>query len=140
MTSQAPAHQIALPEVNAMDFFIAVKVDNYIGLVITPGTGLVDPGAQSGCMGIDSLKPDEKELAKFGLRVIWLDRNKCSAHGVGGSATSLGTVLVPAGIAGTNGLLMYAIVDNDVPPLVPILAFDRLGGVINYPNSTVKAR
>ena len=43
-----------------------------------------------------------------------------SASGIGGVTQPIGVVYVPVGLAGCNGIIRFTIVEQDVPPLLPV--------------------
>ena len=43
-----------------------------------------------------------------------------SASGIGGVTQPIGVVYVPVGLAGCNGIIRFTVVEQDVPPLLPV--------------------
>ena len=61
-----------------------------------------------------------KLLAEHGLQVEWSQEKPESASGIGGVTKPIGVVYVPVGLAGCNGLIRFTVVEQDVPPLLPV--------------------
>ena len=45
---------------------------------------------------------------------------KSSGSGIGGVTQPIGVVYVPVGLAGCNGIIRFTVVEQDVPPLLPV--------------------
>eukprot|EP00913_Durusdinium_trenchii_P035579 g33295.t1 len=84
----------------------------FCGISTQPHHGVVDTAAEGGLVGTGPLKNIEVELARHALKVRWIPK-KSQAKGVGGAATVEGTVLIPIGIAGVNGILECTVVQGD---------------------------
>ena len=95
---------------------------------------MVDTGAGDGCVGQSQLPGLAGALFRHGLRYIWIARAEdgdvggCS--GVGGGASWVGTILIPAAIAGINGILRMQVVsdspEQSVPFLFPLTTINQL--------------
>ena len=79
-----------------------------------------DTGAQVGLAGEQQLKQWSKLLAEHGLQVGWSQERPESASGIGGATHPIGVVCVPVGLAGCNGVIRFTVVEQDVPPLLPV--------------------
>ena len=58
--------------------------------------------------------------AECGLQVDWSQEQPESASGVRGATKPIGVVYVPVGSAGCNGVIRFAVVEQDVPPRLPV--------------------
>ena len=81
--------------------------------------GLVDTAAQEGLVGKPALIRFTEALKRCGLCVLWTNK-PARARGSGGKAVTLGSVVIPVGIGGVNGLLEATVGESDVPLLVPV--------------------
>ena len=85
----------------------------FIGIATTPGHALADTAAQEGCMGTTALEQCENLLAEHNLKVQCIKRasesSTPSCSGIGGEAEYVGSVLMPTGLAGLNGLTTWHI-------------------------------
>ena len=84
------------------------------------GEVLWDTGALEGLVGKQQLDKWCKLLAEHGLQVEWSQEKPESASGIGGVTQPIGVVYVPVGLAGCNGIIRFTVVEQDVPPLLPV--------------------
>ena len=89
-------------------------------VTLDPGEVLWDTGAQEGLVGKQQLDKWCKLLAEHGLQVEWSQEKPESASGIGGVTQPIGVVYVPVGLAGCNGIIRFTVVEQDVPPLLPV--------------------
>ncbi|CAK9057083.1 unnamed protein product [Durusdinium trenchii] len=108
----------------------------FCGISTQPHHGVVDTAAEGGLVGTGPLKNIEVELARHALKVRWIPK-KSQAKGVGGAATVEGTVLIPIGIAGVNGILECTVVQGDVPLLLPVRMLRALESLIDLKRGTM---
>ena len=108
----------------------------FCGISTQPHHGVVDTAAEGGLAGTGPLKNIEVELARHALKVRWIPK-KSQAKGVGGAATVEGTVLIPIGIAGVNGILECTVVQGDVPLLLPVRMLRALESLIDLKRGTM---
>ena len=87
---------------------------------LDPGGVLWDTGAQEGIVGKQQLNQWCKLLAEYGLQVEWSQEKPEFASGIGGATQPIGVVHVPVGLAGYNGIIRFTVVEQDVPPLLPV--------------------
>ena len=59
-------------------------------------------------------------LAEHGLQVEWSQEKPESASGIGGLTQPIGVVYVPVCLAGCNGIIRFTVVEQGVPPLLPV--------------------
>ena len=59
-------------------------------------------------------------LAEHGLLVDWSQEKPEPASGIGGVTQPFGVVYVPVGLAGCKGIIRFTVVEQDVPPLLPV--------------------
>ena len=85
-----------------------------------PGEVLWDTGAQVGLVGKQQLDKWCTLLAEHGLQVEWSQEEPESASGIGGMTKSIGFMYVPVGLAGCKGINRFSVVEQDVPPLLPV--------------------
>ena len=62
----------------------------------------------------------EKFCGGNGLQVEWSQEGPESASGIGGATQPIGVVCVPVGLAGCNGVICFTVVEQGVPPLLPV--------------------
>ena len=89
-------------------------------VTLDPGEVLWDTCAQEGLVGKQQLDKWCKLLAEHGLQVEWSQEKPESACGIGGTTKPIGVVYVPVGLAGCNGIIRFTVVEQDVPPLLPV--------------------
>ncbi|CAE7843272.1 GIP, partial [Symbiodinium necroappetens] len=111
----------------------------FIGVATQSFQGIVDTAAQEGLVGKPALLRLLEELRKQGLRGYWNGKTS-EARGIGGRATSLGTVEVPVGFGGIAGILELTVVAEDVPLLVPVNLLKALGAVIDLDEGLLHLR
>ena len=66
------------------------------------------------------MKQWSKLLAEYGLQVEWSQERPAPASVIGGATQPIGVVRVPVGLAGCNGVLRFTVMEQDVPPLLPV--------------------
>ena len=79
-----------------------------------------DTGAQEGLVGKQQLHKWCKLLADHGLQVEWSQEKPESASGIGCTTKPIGVVYLPVGLAGCNGIIRFTVVEQDVPPPLPV--------------------
>ena len=89
-------------------------------VTLDPGEVLWDTGAQEGLVGKQQLDKWCKLLPEHGLHVEWSQEKPESASGIGGVTQPIGVVYVPVGLAGCNGVIRFTVVEQDVPPQLPV--------------------
>ena len=89
-------------------------------VTLDPGEVLWDTGAQEGLVGKQQLDKWCKLLAEHGLQVEWSQEKPESTSGIGGVTQPIGVVNVPDGLAVCNGIIRFTVVEQDVPPLLPV--------------------
>ena len=89
-------------------------------VALDPGEVLWDTGAQEGLVGKQQLDNWCKLLAEHCLQVEWSQEKPESARGIGGTTKPIGVVYVPVGLAVCNGIIRFTVVEQDVPPLLPV--------------------
>ena len=85
-----------------------------------------DTGAQEGPVGKQQLDKWCILLAEHGLQVEWSQEKPESASGIGGVTQPIGVVYVPVGLGGCNGIIRFTVVEQDVPPLLPVVIMRTL--------------
>ena len=95
-------------------------------VTLEPGEVLWDTGAQEGLVGKQQLDKWCTLLAEHGLQVEWSQEKPESASGIGGVTQPIGVVYVPVGLAGYNGIIRCTVVEQDVPPLLPVVLMRTL--------------
>ena len=86
---------------------------------------LCDTGAQEGLVGKQQLDQWCKLLAEHGLQVERSQEKPESASGIGGMTKPI-VLCVPVGLAGYNGIIRFTVVEQDVPPLLPVVIMRTL--------------
>ena len=97
---------------------------------------LVDTAAEEAVIGHKAMEALEVELRKKNLRPIWQRGGPLpGAGGIGGAATVKGVAQVPIGVAGSNGVLQFTILEDGenhcTPPLLPIGWLESVGASID---------
>ena len=101
---------------------------------------LVDTAAEEGVIGDVAFAELERELNRRGLRPVWQPQQGPlpGAGGIGGAAVVKGVVNVPLGVAGTNGVLPFTVLQDGpnhrTPPLLPIAWLESVGATIDCQN------
>ena len=113
-----------------------IFADKFIGITAPAGQAVVDTAAEAGCMGSSNLAPLSDILASHGLQYAWVARANAgdqpiNCMGVGGRASWIGTLEIPIGIGGLNGILQMTVIEDSpnatVPFLLPISLQHHLG-------------
>ena len=91
-----------------------------IGMIMTPGYGLVDTGAQHGVIGSREYAALCKCLAERGLKPRMLPTFAAKAVGVGGCTEFLQSAEIPIGIRGVSGVVTMHVVESELPFLLPM--------------------
>ena len=117
-------------------------VGAFIGLAITAGHALGDPGARDGCVGQTTFVKWLKELAKWGLRARVTEAPASrTCGGVGGGARVLSVAEIPVGIAKVPGLVRMTVIEDavghEVPALFPVNLISGLKCVLDFDDSTM---
>ena len=89
-------------------------------VALDPGEVLWDTGAQEGLVGKQQLNQWCKLLAEYGLQVEWSQEKPESTSGIGIAPQPIGFVYVPVGLARYKGIIRFTVVEQDVPPLLPV--------------------
>ena len=89
-------------------------------MTLDPGEVLWDTGGQEGLVGKQQVEKWSEWLAEHGLQVEWSQEKPESASGIGGVTQPIGVVYVPVCLAGCNGIIRSTVVEQDVPPLLPM--------------------
>ena len=79
-----------------------------------------DTGVQEGLVGEQQMKQWSKLNAEYGLQVEWSQERPEPASSIGGATQPIGVVRVPVGLARCNGVFRFTVVEQDVPPLLPV--------------------
>ena len=93
---------------------------SWIFVTLDLGEVLWDTGAQEELVGKQQFETWSELLAEHGLQVEWSQEKPESASGIGGMTHPIGVVYVPVGLAGCNGIIRFTVVEQDVPPLLPV--------------------
>ena len=70
--------------------------------------------------GEHQLKQWCKLLAEYNLQVEWSQEKPESASGIGGATQPIGVACVPVGLARCNEVILFTVVEQDVPPPPPV--------------------
>ena len=89
-------------------------------VALDPGEVLWDTGAREGLVGKQQLEQWCNLLKEYGTQVEWSREKRDAASGVGGTTEPIGVVSVPVGLAGCRGVIRFTVVEQDVPPLLPV--------------------
>ena len=96
--------------------------------------------AEEGVIGDVAFAELERELNRRGLRPVWQPQQGPlpGAGGIGGAAVVKGVVNVPLGVAGTNGVLLFTVLQDGpnhrTPPLLLIAWLESVGATIDCQN------
>eukprot|EP00959_Pyramimonas_sp_CCMP1952_P125387 2621427-Pyramimonas_sp.AAC.1 len=94
----------------------AQAIEVYLNASATQG--LVDPGAGSDVVGLPSLNREAEALARRGLRCAVVPgefKAPKRAHGIGGEAKVIYTILYPMRLGGAMGVVETTVLNDDVP-------------------------
>ena len=95
-------------------------------VALDPGEVLWDTGAQEGFVGKQQLDKWCKLLAEQSLQVEFSQEKPESSSGIGGVTQPIGVEYVPVGLAGCNFIIRSTVVEQDVPPLLPVVIMRTL--------------
>eukprot|EP00929_Paragymnodinium_shiwhaense_P051479 TRINITY_DN25898_c0_g1_i6.p1 TRINITY_DN25898_c0_g1~~TRINITY_DN25898_c0_g1_i6.p1 ORF type:complete len:645 (+),score=91.04 TRINITY_DN25898_c0_g1_i6:1624-3558(+) len=110
-------------------------------LSVEPGLALVDTAAGQAIMGIQSFEKHRARLHVLGLRPLErIGAPLPKSFGIGGKGTVLKLVLVPIGIQGKHGVVEFVILEQDVPPLLPVGLLEMVGADILLSRNVIKFR
>jgi hypothetical protein len=103
---------------------------------------LVDTAAQDGLIGRPALLRLMQALRTKGLKCKWkpIEDKKPAVSGIGGKANVIGTVIIPLGVAGTNGLAELTVVSGDIPGLLPIGLIKLLKSLLDFESVQMKVK
>eukprot|EP00434_Breviolum_minutum_P042285 symbB.v1.2.037631.t1/scaffold5609.1/size25375/3 len=92
----------------------------FCGIVTQACEGVVDTAAEGGLIGTQALSRLQTALGQLGYQCKWTPK-QTMAKGVGGSAQTIGVILIPLGLGGVvNGVLEATVVEGDIPLLLPV--------------------
>ena len=111
----------------------------FSGVTTQAHHGIVDSAAQDGVIGKLALERLEQDLRSRGLKPRWCNR-VVRTKGIGGEAKSLGVCELPLGIGGVSGILETAVVEGEVPLLLPVKLLKQLRSVINLDEECLELR
>jgi len=131
MATDAPSQSFLM-----CSFVLPQALDTFIGLLVTPGYGLIDTGAQHGVCGPKDYERLCERLAAQGLKPRELETFQANAVGVGGSTNFIKTVESPMAIQGVSGLLTINVIDTNLPLLLPMGFCKKLGMVLDTTENT----
>ena len=112
---------------------------SFSGVTTQAHHGIVDSAAQDGVIGKVALERLEEDLKSRGLKPRWCNR-VVRTKGIGGEAKSLGVCELPLGIGGVSGILETAVVEGEVPLLLPVKLLKQLRSVINLDEECLEMR
>jgi hypothetical protein len=117
----------------------AIECSQQPGTWLTlPGTdALVDTAAGSGLLGLPFVVRAMHSLKEKGRRLILIAKDIPPATGIGGNSKPLGVALIPTGIEKENGVIELYVLEQDVPPLLPVAFLDQLEATISIKNITL---
>ena len=92
------------------------------------GTAVADIGAPHDIIGLKALADLERHLRGVGPRPVRVDKPPPRLSRVGGSATVLGTVLLPFSVCGEAGVVEDTVIKEPVPCLLSVGRLGFLGG------------
>ena len=105
-------------------------------MTVRAGTAVVCTAAGQAVVGARQLIEWEHALTHVGLRAIRVDRCLPQARGVGGDGKVKEVVLLPVGIRGHIGIMEFVVLEQDLPPLLPIGFLGMLGATIHLGSLT----
>ena len=103
-------------------------------LALRGGSALADTAAGQAILGLQALSTWEERLRLAGLRAIRVRRSLPRAHGIGGDGKVQEVALILVVLSGSggshNGVIEFVVLDQDVPPLLPVDLLEQLGSSI----------
>ena len=114
-------------------------VESFSGVTTQSHHGIVDSAAQDGVIGKLALERLEEALRSRGLKPRWSDR-VVRTKGIGGEARGIGVCELPLSIGGVAGVMEAAVVEGEVPLLLPVKLLKQLRSVINLDEEVLELR
>ncbi|CAE7368225.1 RE1 [Symbiodinium sp. CCMP2456] len=102
--------------------------------------GILDTGATQDLIGTVALKSLEEELGRSGLRVIDVPTTGTAPSGIGGSAKIVRAVLVPTSPGGIPGVVQFAAIEGNIPPLLSVGLMEHLGTQLDLVSNRIHFR
>ena len=115
---------------------------NMLFLTTIPGHALVDTAAGRPIIGKSAIRDLEKRLQSVGFKCVRVPKSywtETQTSGVGGSAGIIERVLVPCVVLGFVGVIEFAVLGNDVPPLIPCYLLKHIRAVIYLENMQARS-
>ena len=118
-----------------IDQLIAEVRDNPRGMsffCIQSGMAVVDTAAGQPLMGYESMSELREGLNEKGFDLVYVEKSDLpTAQGVGGSSRPLGVAFVPVSIGGIEGIVEFVVIQEKIPPLLPIGLLQDFKAVID---------
>eukprot|EP00435_Cladocopium_sp_Y103_P032199 s207_g8.t1 len=112
---------------------------NVVGLVSSPGYGVLDSGCGRTIVGANTLKEFEKIWIQKGMpSPEFVTETHQFKYGNGEVETSSKVVLMPVTLAGKKGVIRASIVRGDAPLLVSRSALKKLGASLDFARDTLR--
>ena len=121
------------------DPFVPEPESSFSGVTTKSHHGIVDSAAQDGVIGKLALERLEEDLKSRGLKPRWSNR-VVRTKGIGGEARSVGVCEIPLSIGGVSGIMEAAVVEGEVPLLLPVKLLKQLRSVINLDEECLEVR
>ena len=81
----------------------------------------MDTAAGQGCLGIwQAIELFVHLFVECGKRCFFVKRDLPPSSGIGGKAKPLGVLIIPTGIERAEGVFEMVILEQNVPPLMPV--------------------
>eukprot|EP00435_Cladocopium_sp_Y103_P013904 s3466_g3.t1 len=112
---------------------------NVVGLVSSPGYGVLDSGCGRTIVGANTLKEFERIWIQTGMpSPEFVNETHQFKYGNGEVETSSKVVLMPVTLAGKKGVIRASIVRGDAPLLVSRAALKTLGASLDFGRDTLR--
>eukprot|EP00435_Cladocopium_sp_Y103_P016050 s2207_g4.t1 len=112
---------------------------NVIGLVSSPGYGVLDSGCGRTIVGANTLKDFERIWIQKGMPAPeFVNETHQFKYGNGEVETSSRVVLMPVTLAGKNGVIRASIVRGDAPLLISRAALKKLGASLDFARDSLR--
>ncbi|CAK0810300.1 unnamed protein product, partial [Prorocentrum cordatum] len=103
--------------------------------------GMVDTAAGQALVGEKQLKVLQEKYYKKGWRIpVRKTDGNSSAKGIGGRSRVVGEAMVPVTSAGIRCLILFRVIAEDVPLLLPVRWMESLGAVVNLAEDKITLR
>eukprot|EP00435_Cladocopium_sp_Y103_P056621 s837_g19.t1 len=118
---------------------LTASMPHVVGLVSSPGYGVLDSGCGRTIIGANTLREFERLWSQSGMPAPeFVSEMHQFKYGNGEVETSTKVVLMPVTLAGKRGIIRASIVQGDAPLLVSRTALKKLDASLDFARDTLK--